>query len=125
MKKALNVHHTINILLMILLLFSDYFNTINLTIAIIIILLILINSILLIRLTRKKEDKIISENSEKLQSQDLSTLPLFLFFIFLSIHNILTKDSKIALSFSILSLIVFIFFSVLEIRAYLKHRRKK
>lgn len=84
MKKALNIHQTINILLMILLLFLDYFNTINLTIAIaiIIILLILINSILLIRLARKKEDKIISENSKKLQSQDLSSLPLFLFSSF-------------------------------------------
>ena len=123
MNKPLYIHHIINLVLSILLLILDYFNTINLTVAILLILLILINSTLLLIVSRKKEDKMIHKNSKTFKSEDLSSLPIIIFFIILSIHNILTKDSIIFLSFSILSLIVFILILILEIKSYLKRRR--
>ena len=123
MNKPLKIHYIINLGLLILLLILDYFNTINLTVAILLILLILINSILLLKVSRKKEDTVINKNSKTFESEDLSSLPIIIFFIILSIHNILTKDSIIFLSFSILSLIVFILILILEIKSYLKRRR--
>src|SRR5699024_8434493 len=114
MNKPLYIHHIINLVLSILLLILDDFNTINLTVAILLILLILINTILLLIVFRKKEENMILKKSKTFKSEDLSSLPIIIFFIILSIHNILTKDSIIFDSFSIHSLIEQIIILILK-----------
>ncbi|MFQ3782912.1 hypothetical protein [Staphylococcus saprophyticus] len=54
MNKAMIVHHTINLVLVMVLVILNYFNISNLTISIILALIITINAALLIRANRKK-----------------------------------------------------------------------
>ena len=54
MNKAMIVHHTLNILLMIILIIVNFFNTLNLPVSITLATLILVNAILLIRANSKQ-----------------------------------------------------------------------
>lgn len=54
MNKAMIVHHTLNILLMIILIIVNFFNTLNLSVSITLATLILVNAILLIRANSKQ-----------------------------------------------------------------------
>ncbi|SUM71362.1 Uncharacterised protein [Staphylococcus nepalensis] len=54
MNKAMIVHHTLNILLMIILIILNFFNTLNLPVSITLATLILVNAILLIRANSKQ-----------------------------------------------------------------------
>ena len=54
MNKAMIVHHTLNILLMIILIIVNFFNTLNLLVSITLATLILVNAILLIRANSKQ-----------------------------------------------------------------------
>ncbi|WP_426456870.1 hypothetical protein [Staphylococcus cohnii] len=57
MTKAMTVHHTINIILLIILLTLNYFSISNLAVSIILALAIVINTILFIRTNKKQIEK--------------------------------------------------------------------
>ncbi|MFH4877427.1 MULTISPECIES: hypothetical protein [Staphylococcus] len=57
MSKAMTVHHTINIILLIILLTLNYFSISNLAVSIILALAIVINTILFIRTNKKQIEK--------------------------------------------------------------------
>ena len=63
-------------------------------------------------------------NSKLMTTTFPITVLLHLFFIVLSIYNIFIKDSTIAISLSIFSLIIFTSMLTLTINAYINYKRQ-
>ncbi|MEB8307599.1 hypothetical protein [Staphylococcus xylosus] len=57
MNKAMITHHTLNIILMIVLIVVNYFNSLNLPVSIVLAISIVINAALLIRANKKQVEK--------------------------------------------------------------------
>ncbi|MBF7019705.1 hypothetical protein ISO99_07230 [Staphylococcus sp. 18_1_E_LY] len=54
----------------------------------------------------------------------VSSLPIFIFFIIMSIHTIVTKNNLIAISLSICSLIIFTSLTTLLLYTYIMHNKQ-
>lgn len=54
----------------------------------------------------------------------VSSLPIFIFFIIMSIHTIVTKSNLIAISLSICSLIIFTSLTTLLLYTYIMHNKQ-
>jgi len=70
-----------------------------------------------------KYDKLRTSNSN-IKAIFLTILPMHIFFIALSIYNILTKDSILALSLSIFSLMIFTSMLTLFLNTYMISKTK-
>lgn len=62
-------------------------------------------------------------NNNKNKSTLVSSLPIFIYFIVLSIHTIMTKDSLIATGLSIFSLIIFTAMTTILLYSYIINKK--
>src|SRR5699024_3207601 len=123
MNKPLYKHHIINLVLSILLLILDYFNTINLTVAILLILLTLINSILFIIIFGKETYKNVYFSTARFIAENAPSFPVMIFLIIPLFTYLFTIDFIILFGSSLLSLIVLILLLITDIQSNLTRRR--
>jgi hypothetical protein len=62
-------------------------------------------------------------NNNKNKATLVSSLPIFIYFIVLSIHTIMTKDSLIATGLSIFSLIIFTAMTTILLYSYIINKK--
>lgn len=62
-------------------------------------------------------------NNNKNKVTLVSSLPIFIYFIVLSIHTIMTKDSLIATGLSIFSLIIFTTMTTILLYSYIINKK--
>ncbi|AVQ34785.1 hypothetical protein [Staphylococcus kloosii] len=62
-------------------------------------------------------------NNNKNKAILVSSLPIFIYFIVLSIHTIMTKDSLIATGLSIFSLIIFTTMTTILLYSYIINKK--
>lgn len=62
-------------------------------------------------------------NNNKNKAILVSSLPIFIYFIVLSIHTIMTKDSLIATGLSIFSLIIFTAMTTILLYSYIINKK--
>jgi hypothetical protein len=63
-------------------------------------------------------------NNNKNKATLVSSLPIFIYFIVLSIHTIMTKDSLIATGLSIFSLIIFTAMTTILLYTYIMNKKQ-